>query len=204
MTLFSRVRPVFQRMWAELLHATGCLWWVKRQLRRRGAVVVLTFHRVLQDAELRRTCSLPAVVLRARTFEKLAAYVTRKDAAMDFDDATGRAPGGRLTMVFTFDDGWKDTRTNALPVALRYGIPLTVFICPGLIGRSFPFWPEQVTALLRGGAAPLPDAEIERTIEALKAQTPARRGQLIAGLRAGSPHPGADCGSRTAAWAYIV
>jgi len=80
------------------------LWWATRQLRRRGAVIVLTFHRVLNDAEFQRTCSLPGIVMRLRTFEDLAGYVAGRYKAVDFAQAI-EAPTRKMRVMFTFDDG---------------------------------------------------------------------------------------------------
>lgn len=176
-----RARPSLQQVWAHLLRATGCLWWAQRQLHRIGAVTVLTFHRVLNDAEFQRTCSLPGIVIRRRTFESLAGYVSGKYAAVDFAQAI-EAPSGKMRVMFTFDDGWKDTHTNALPVVRACGIPATAFVCPGLIGRTLPFWPELVASLSAKSSPPITGAEIESLIEILKTYTTERRQQFIARL----------------------
>src|SRR5580692_2641383 len=128
MTFTGSARPSLQLIWARVLQATGCLWWANRQLRRRGAVMVLTFHRVLNDAEFRLTSSLPGIVVRRRTFENLAAYVAGKFEAVDFTQAI-EAPTGKLRVMFTLDDGWKDNYTDALPVMRTHGIPATAFVC---------------------------------------------------------------------------
>jgi len=178
------------------------LWWAARQLRRRGAVMVLTFHRVLNDAEFQRTCSLPGIVIRQRTFENLAGYVARKYEAVDFGQAI-EAPAGKMRVMFTFDDGWKDNHTNALPVLRTRGIPATVFICPGLVGRTLPFWPELVASLLAKASPPVAGAEIESLIETLKTYSTEHRQQFIAGLyKPHAPVNGGDAynGDRTASW----
>jgi peptidoglycan/xylan/chitin deacetylase (PgdA/CDA1 family) len=181
MSVAGRARPGLQLVWAALLQASGCLWWAKRQLRRRGAVVVLTFHRVLNDTEFRHTCSLPGIVVRKPTFEKLARYVAARHEAVDFDRAV-QPPATKLRVMFTFDDGWKDNYTNALPVLRDHGIPATIFVCPGLVGRTLPFWPELVTALLSQASPPAGGAEIEKLIETLKTYPTERREQFINGL----------------------
>src|SRR5258706_2098405 len=68
----DRFRGMLQRTWVSLLQMAGGLWWAKRQLRRNEAVVVLTFHRVLCDADFQRMPSLPGIVVRQNTFERLA------------------------------------------------------------------------------------------------------------------------------------
>lgn len=195
-------RPSLHLVWARLLQATGCLWWAKRQLRRRGAVAVLTFHRVLDDAEFQRTCSLPGIVVRRRTFESLADYVAGTYEAVDFAAAAETLPG-QLRVMFTFDDGWKDNHTNALPVMRAHGIPAAIFICPGLVGRTLPFWPEVIASLLSNATPPVGGAEIEWIIEALKTYSTERRDQFIARLyELYPPAGGSDAYSsdRTVSW----
>jgi len=181
MNLSVMVRTTIRQVWIHVLQASGCLWWAKRQLRSRGAGIVLTFHRVLNDAELRHTCSLPGIVVRRRTFEDLAEYVARNYEAVDL--ARGiEAPAGELRVMFTFDDGWKDTYTNALPVMRARGIPATIFVCPGLVGRTLPFWPELVASLLAKASPPVSGTEIESLIETLKTCSTERRQRFIAHL----------------------
>jgi peptidoglycan/xylan/chitin deacetylase (PgdA/CDA1 family) len=192
-----------QQLWACLLRASGCFWWAKRQLRRRGAAVVLTFHRVLEDADMRRTCSLPCIVVRQRTFEKLAAHVAREYRPLDLRQ-TRHAAGDKLGLSFTFDDGWRDTYVNAMPVALRYQIPLTVFICSGLIGQDSPFWPEQIAAALRSGSPRIADSEIERVIEALKTQNSAKRGEVITELSTAHAPIVRNDSDRTLSWIDVL
>jgi peptidoglycan/xylan/chitin deacetylase (PgdA/CDA1 family) len=202
MSVSGKARPSLQLVWATLLQASGCLWWAKRQLRRRGAVIVLTFHRILNDAEFHHTSSLPGIVVRRRTFEELAAYVAGRDEAVDFERAIS-APAGKMRVMFTFDDGWKDNYTNALPILRSRKIPATVFVCPGLVGRSMPFWPELVASLLGKASPPVTRIEIERLIETLKTYTSDRREQYIARLyELHAPVDGRDAydGDRTVSW----
>jgi len=183
MNLPGKARPRLRRLWAGLLQASGCLWWAKRQLRRRGAVMVLTFHRVLDDAEFQLTCSLPGIVVRRRTFESLSAHVAGQYQAVDFARAIEPA-AGKLRVMFTFDDGWKDNYTNALPVMRENRIPATAFVCPGLIGRTLPFWPELIASLLGKASPPASGADIESRIDTLKTYSTERRQEYIARLYA--------------------
>jgi peptidoglycan/xylan/chitin deacetylase (PgdA/CDA1 family) len=202
MSLPGKARPGLHLLWARFLQAAGLLWWAKRQLRRRGAVTVLTFHRVLDDAEFRRTCSLPGIVVRRRTFAKLAAYVAAKFEAVDLAQPI-EAPPRRVPVMFTFDDGWKDNFTNALPVVRQHKIPATIFVCPGLVGRTLPFWPEVIASLLGASSPPVSRADIEQLIETLKTYSTERREQFIARLyELHAPVNGKDAsnGDRTVSW----
>jgi peptidoglycan/xylan/chitin deacetylase (PgdA/CDA1 family) len=42
------------------------------------------------------------------------------------------------TAVVTFDDGWQNWLTRALPVLRRLGVRATFYVCPGLLGLPHP------------------------------------------------------------------
>jgi len=204
----ARTRRVIRWLWAASLAASGCIWWAKRQFLRRGAVVPLTFHRVLRDADYRRTNSLPGMLLRERTFRDLVAHVARWYEPVDLRKAEPGARSRRLRLAFTFDDGWIDTYTVALPIAREHGIPLTVFICPGLIDGDTPFWHEQVVAFTRAAQPSTGTEKAAALIENLKSAEPHHRERFLAQLReearktAGVVEPtGID---RTLSWAAIA
>ncbi len=43
------------------------------------------------------------------------------------------------TVAITFDDGYRDTYTNAFPIMKRYNIPATIFLAASFIGQQRPF-----------------------------------------------------------------
>jgi peptidoglycan/xylan/chitin deacetylase (PgdA/CDA1 family) len=57
-------------------------------------------------------------------------------------------PGGRFVAV-TFDDGWADTFTTALPILVRHAVPFTVFLTSGFIDRTVPMWWVAFETILR-------------------------------------------------------
>jgi peptidoglycan/xylan/chitin deacetylase (PgdA/CDA1 family) len=94
------------------------------------------------------------MAVRERTFDALARYVTQCCEIVDLTNAAegvGQS-GRRPRLAFTFDDGWADNWTTAFPIAQANNISMTVFVCPGLIGRASPFWPERVVELCRAAS----------------------------------------------------
>jgi peptidoglycan/xylan/chitin deacetylase (PgdA/CDA1 family) len=124
-------------------------------LTQQGAVVVLTFHRVLSAADQGQASSLESITIRQATFRKLAQYLQQTCEVLDLSavPASWNRPARKPRVALTFDDGWADNATTMLPVARRYGLPVTIFICPALMGVEQPFWHERVTSLLRLAAA---------------------------------------------------
>jgi peptidoglycan/xylan/chitin deacetylase (PgdA/CDA1 family) len=60
------------------------------------------------------------------------------------------------SVVVTFDDGYADNLHNAKPLLERYGIPATVFITTGYVGREREFWWDELERLLLQ-PGPLPE-----------------------------------------------
>jgi len=195
-------------LWVMLLAASGCLWWAKRQLSSSGAVILLTLHRVLGEAAYLKTQSLPGIVVRDRTFRELAAYVVRRCEPVDFRSVQPGKPGDKVRVAFTFDDGWSDNYSIALPIAREYKIPFTIFICPGLIDRDRPFWPEEFAALIRAIRPAIEVFEIEAEIETLKTYTKEKRAQYLTKLSEEACNRGICIGpsnvDRTVSWAAIA
>ncbi len=169
-------------LWAAILRASGGLWWARRQLRCKGAIVVLLLHRVLDEAEWRQTHSPRSMAMRSRTFQDFAEYLARTCRPVRLGEAAPGIPGRKIEVAITFDDAWRDTYTIALPLALACGLPATVFVCTGLTGCVAPFWPERVAAALRAMRPSAPRQATEALIEHLKKYTPQERAKWIEDL----------------------
>jgi len=189
-------------LWVWLLKASGALWWAKRDLRESGAIVVLTLHRVLRNAERASTLSQPGMVVSEDSFRRLVPYLTGSCEPVDLAHARPGEPGRKVKVALTFDDGWKDNYSVALPLARAHRLPLTIFVCTGLLDRETPFWPERVVRILRASDPAITTDEIEGVIEVLKQKTPTDRDVTIARL-AESASVGAEARSdadRTFGW----
>jgi len=140
-----------KRLVANALHKSGLLG-VYAGVRLRNASVVLTYHRVLPDAQARNTWSHPAIVVSRETFERQMLALRRFFRILTLDEFDQRVRDGgsfgHPSCLVTFDDGWLDTYEEAWPVLQRLGIPATVFVPVSLVGTSRPFWQEELSALL--------------------------------------------------------
>jgi peptidoglycan/xylan/chitin deacetylase (PgdA/CDA1 family) len=105
-----------------------------RRMQSTKYGIVLTFHRVLRDADL-ASCYDPHLAISESVFEQLLLLLRREFQIVTLEElmeCTG-AVDSRQRVALTFDDGWEDTHSVAYPLMVRYGIPATVFLCTGLM-----------------------------------------------------------------------
>ena len=175
------LRALGKSAWAGFLRAIGILPLAKRWVRRQGTVV-LTFHRVLNDAELEGTASLLGMIVRNRTFDDFLAYAARNLEIVSAGDDPEWKSNGKLKIALTFDDGWCDNATEAFPIARKHNAPITIFIVTKRIGTTLPFWPEQAASVLGLGldaGTQERQRSIEQTIERMKSLPSAERKRII-------------------------
>lgn len=108
----------------------------------RGSGVILMLHRVVPSAP---EPFAPNALLQVTPSFLDAALACVRRAGFDLvglDEALARLcrPGRRPFAAVTFDDGYRDTLEEALPVLRSHGAPATVFVTPGFADRSAPLW----------------------------------------------------------------
>lgn len=129
-------RPKLARLAEEAAYRSGAGGLLARRYRGKG--VALMFHEIHNDVdgELRTGCS-PAQL--AHIIEAVRAggrdIVTIEEGLKRLGD-----PESRPFALLTFDDAYRDNRTNALPVLERANAPMTVFAPTGMITREIHAW----------------------------------------------------------------
>jgi peptidoglycan/xylan/chitin deacetylase (PgdA/CDA1 family) len=83
------------------------------------------------------------------TFESVLRHVKECYSILDLANGAPQGQRGRIQVAITFDDGWEDNASTAFPIAAGLKVPFTIFICPELMQKPMPFWPERVVALIR-------------------------------------------------------
>jgi len=103
----------------------------------RGRGVIFTLHRVLERPE---STLIPGIAITQRFLEDLVRYTRKRGFEfLALEEAANSLLVGHRRSPFaclTFDDGYADILTNALPILEAYRIPFTVFLVSGFLNRT--------------------------------------------------------------------
>jgi len=198
------LRLLARCLWVQFLDWSGFLGSAEEALRERGAILVLTLHRVLDETSSESTNSLSGIVLRERTFRRLVRHLATQYDTVDLAEATPGKTTSRLQTVITFDDGWRDNYTTAFPIIQAVALPVTIFVCPALLGQEQPFWPERAVGLLKTMRNDQAPDDFSPVIERLKRCTETQRARFFRRVSLNNPPAtGADV-DRTLSWSEVL
>lgn len=115
-------------------------------------ILVLAYHRV---ADLEQDPQ--ALAVRADRFRAQMRFLRDHYLLLRFEESWPRL--GRPAAIVTFDDGYADNATTALPILEEERVPATFFVSVGAVESGREFWWDELERWLLTGA-PLP-ASIE-------------------------------------------
>lgn len=118
---------------ASILDKSGIISLI-RSYRSARTGLVLALHRVLPEKDAMGSFQ-PSITITDRIFEQLIVLLHQEFHVVSLAQLLSQPEDleGRQRVALTFDDGWSDTFAYAFPLLLRYRVPATVFLCPGLM-----------------------------------------------------------------------
>lgn len=159
-----------KRLFLTLIYRTGALW-LWRYLHRHH-ITILMVHGVMDTED-----PTPWVPLRPqlsrRTLEGTLRRLSKYYRFVSLEDAVAMLSGKRImqphSVVLTFDDGYRNNLTHALPILRRYQVPAAFFIATGHIDQRKPFWFDRLDYALQYAAVDGRQVMIGKTTISLQA-----------------------------------
>jgi peptidoglycan/xylan/chitin deacetylase (PgdA/CDA1 family) len=106
-----------------------------------GQGTALMYHRIQEKKAFAEDFSLNQILsVDTGSFDQQMSYLAKKLKPLSIQEYLNTEPDPRHVLV-TFDDGYLDNFTNALPILNKYKIPACFFITTGFVsGSHFPWW----------------------------------------------------------------
>ena len=118
-------------------------------LRYRGRGVIFVLHSVTENGTLQLDetlrCPVGTLEWTLQRLRRQGVELVSLDAAVERLEA----PSSGRFAAFTFDDGFADNLTRALPVMETFAAPFTVYVTTGMITRDLDAWWFGLAALIR-------------------------------------------------------
>jgi len=105
----------------------------------RKKLIVLCYHRVVSEQD-EQCLHESGMCVDARCFDAQMAFLSKhyhlvsEREVIDFFENNKKMPP--YAAWVTFDDGYRDNYTNALPILKKYKVPATVFVTTGYINSA--------------------------------------------------------------------
>ena len=106
----------------------------------RKVPVVFGYHRVVEDFASSAEMSIPSMLVSLRMLERHLDWIGRRSQIVSLDELGERLRSGdrldKPVAAITFDDGYRDFYSHALPLLKKKGIPAAVFVVTDLVGTT--------------------------------------------------------------------
>ena len=141
--LNNNFSQILRNLFFNTAYQTGISKPFRWMLSKNNDLVILTFHRVSDDADQ----MWPPIPIAS--FRLLMEKLVKEFQIIDINDLTRLSANSDLPyMVVTFDDGYSDFVENAVPILLDLGIPACQSVCPSLIDKRKPPWTQVLSVCL--------------------------------------------------------
>jgi len=123
-----------------------------RRIFLNNDAIVLMYHRVLSEEEKHKSFSHEGIIVHKETFNMHLCFLKKYFNVLPVDEFAGhitkKIKFKRHSCLITFDDGWIDNYTVALPILSEHRIPAVIFLATAFIDSHNQFWQEELASLL--------------------------------------------------------
>lgn len=123
-----------------------------------GLGTCLMYHRIAADDAVpgREFSPNRELIVRASEFDRQMEFVSRHYNCLSLPEAVSLLRQGKLprrTVIVTFDDGYLDNLTVALPILRAHGVPATIYVATGIVDNSARLWWHELEEIIRDADA---------------------------------------------------
>jgi peptidoglycan/xylan/chitin deacetylase (PgdA/CDA1 family) len=145
----------FSDSWRGMLARSSVVRPLARFFAGQGSC--LMYHRICdskQAAIASNSNFLPnqELIVSARAFDQQMAFLARHYNCLSLPEAIEQIKTGHLTpdsAIVTFDDGYLDNLTLALPILRKHRVPATIYVATGLVEQATSLWWYELEHLIR-------------------------------------------------------
>ena len=137
-------------------------------LIKRRARYIVCYHRVLSAAQAEDQWVHHSMWITPETFQSQVRWFQQVGEIVPYHrllDFT--QPNERPLFSITFDDGWRDNLTTALPILKSLKAPFTIFLTTSVLETGHLLWPDDLTLKTRTSLRKVPEPEVRHLIQAL-------------------------------------
>ena len=138
------IKTVLKRLSITLWKASGSPLFLER-----GDAVILAYHRVIDDKNPQRASS---IAISRNNFSNHLAELKKQFVFVQLNEllamSVSQRKSGGPYCALTFDDGWHDNYTVALPILKKFSAPATIFICTSYVDTDRRYWWEALEECL--------------------------------------------------------
>ena len=107
----------------------------------KGTGAILMYHRVLPDEFLKEDLDIGMAVSLSNFEEQIKILKSKyKIVSIDEFNENLKRKKKQFMVTITFDDGYKDNFTQALPILEKYNVPATIYITTRFLNESVWMW----------------------------------------------------------------
>jgi peptidoglycan/xylan/chitin deacetylase (PgdA/CDA1 family) len=154
----------------KILYSVGIFGLIHR-LRNRHTLTVFMFHRVLPKQSAEYQTAEKEFTFSVEGFGRCLDFIQRHYHIVSQADVTahlnGRQRLPQCAGLITFDDGWRDTLTHALPELKKRALPAVLFLATEVVDLQANDWWQDVLVEFIAQEGGL--SRMESAIEALRA-----------------------------------
>ncbi|MBF0187851.1 MAG: polysaccharide deacetylase family protein [Magnetococcales bacterium] len=149
------IKRLIRSVLAPFFHYSGAsrlVQSVRRTLRPKGGVLILTYHRIVDPNGPDYTFVSETLGVHPNHFDAHMRHLKQRYDVVSLQEATtalrDNTLGNRELVVITFDDGYYDNYDPAWPILQKYGLPATIYLATDFLEDRSVMWNERLMPIM--------------------------------------------------------